>query len=174
MGGTTSWAGGLGWIKSRKRESRLNASIYSSLLFDCRLSVTLGFLSHAFHAWWTASSHTTSQNKSFLPFHCYVEPRHVFSHSNESGQHTNILLCENSKPWVGLTQKWVTVGTIFNLKYMKGHILWLERISHKCPTSTGGIKMKEQKVSSSEVSRGLVHILLPTVSKAITWASPLG
>lgn len=34
--------------------------------------------------------------------------------------------------------------------------------------------MKEEKVSSREVSRGLVHILLPTVTKAIIWASPLG
>ena len=34
--------------------------------------------------------------------------------------------------------------------------------------------MKEQKVSSGETSRGLAHILLPTVTKAITRASPLG
>lgn len=34
--------------------------------------------------------------------------------------------------------------------------------------------MREQKVSSRETSRGLAHILLPTITKAITWASPLG
>lgn len=53
----------------------------------------------------------------------------------------NILLCENSKLW-----NWVR--TIFNLKYMKGHILWLGRISHTCTTSIGGRKRKTSSQSS--------------------------